>query len=110
MAVDAYCLLHLGSYGCARELVEGEPTDRHVQYCMGRIDLLLAAGVRPVVVFDGGRLPNKVQAAARGRGRAASLGCTCRLRAVCCWGQVAPAPLCLLQTVAFLPWPGCAGG
>lgn len=27
-AVDAYSLLHKGSYGCARELVEGIPTTR----------------------------------------------------------------------------------
>ncbi len=59
--MDAYCLLHRGSYSCARELVEGEPTERHVQYCMGRVELLLSAGVRPIVVFDGGRLPNKVR-------------------------------------------------
>lgn len=29
-AVDAYCLLHRGAHACARELVEGEPTDRSV--------------------------------------------------------------------------------
>lgn len=27
-AVDAYCLLHRGAHACARELVEGEATDR----------------------------------------------------------------------------------
>lgn len=59
VAVDAYCLLHKGAYTCARELVEGEPTERHVAYCMARMELLLGAGVTPLVVFDGGRLPNK---------------------------------------------------
>lgn len=59
VAVDAYCLLHKGAYTCARELVEGEPTERHVAYCMSRMELLLGAGVTPLVVFDGGRLPNK---------------------------------------------------
>lgn len=39
--------------------MEGEPTSRHVAYCMARIELLLGAGVTPLVVFDGGRLPNK---------------------------------------------------
>jgi exonuclease-1 len=29
-AVDAYGLLHKGAYSCARELVEGEPTDKYV--------------------------------------------------------------------------------
>jgi hypothetical protein len=60
VAVDAYCLLHRGAYTCSRELVEGEPTVRHVQYCMARIDLLIDAGAVPLVVFDGGRLPNKL--------------------------------------------------
>lgn len=59
VAVDAYCLLHRGAYTCARELVEGLPTDRHVHYCMSRINLLTDAGVTPLVVFDGGRLPGK---------------------------------------------------
>jgi exonuclease-1 len=59
VAVDAYCLLHRGAYGCARELVEGEPTDRHVAYCVARIELLTKAGVTPIIVFDGDKLPNK---------------------------------------------------
>ena len=58
VAIDAYCLLHRGAYACSRELVEGEPTDRHVQYCMSRVALLTSVGVTPLVVFDGGRLPN----------------------------------------------------
>lgn len=28
VAVDGYCLLHRGSYTCAREIVEGEPADK----------------------------------------------------------------------------------
>ena len=60
MAIDAYCLLHRGAYACSRELVEGEPTDRHVHYCMSRVALLTSVGVTPLVVFDGGRLPNKL--------------------------------------------------
>jgi hypothetical protein len=28
VAVDAYCLLHKGAYSCARELVEGERTNK----------------------------------------------------------------------------------
>lgn len=58
-AIDAYCLLHRGAYSCARELVEGEPSDKYINYCMSRIDLLIRNGVIPTVVFDGGRLPNK---------------------------------------------------
>ena len=58
--MDAYCLLHRGAYTCSRELVEGEPTEKHITYCMARVELLLSGGVKPLVVFDGGRLPNKL--------------------------------------------------
>ena len=59
VAIDAYCLLHKGAYTCARELVEGIPTDKCVQFCIKRIDMLIQEGVRPFVVLDGGPLPNK---------------------------------------------------
>lgn len=59
VAVDAYCLLHRGAYACARELVEGEPTSKHIFFCMARLELLQRNGVIPYVVFDGGSLPNK---------------------------------------------------
>ena len=70
VAIDAYCLLHKGAYGCARELVEGEYTEKHVAFCMSRIDLLLRSGVTPLVVLDGDELPGKgdeEQARARSR-------------------------------------------
>ena len=59
VAIDGYVLLHRGAYACARELVEGEPTDKYVTYCMGRIELLIRHGVVPYVVMDGGPLPGK---------------------------------------------------
>lgn len=59
VAVDSYCLLHKGAYSCSRELVEGEPTQKHISYCLSRIELLLKNGVTPYVVLDGGQLPNK---------------------------------------------------
>ena len=59
IAVDAYCLLHKGAYTCARELVEGIPTDKCVAFCMGRIAMLMREELVPYVVFDGGPLPNK---------------------------------------------------
>lgn len=61
VAVDAYCLLHRGAYSCAKELVEGEKTERFVYYCLNRLQLLLNNGVIPYVVFDGGPLPNKAE-------------------------------------------------
>jgi len=59
VAVDGYVFLHRGAYACARELVEGEPTDKYVTYCLNRVDLLLKHGVIPYIIFDGGPLPNK---------------------------------------------------
>jgi exonuclease-1 len=101
MAVDAYCLLHRGSYSCARELVEGEPTDRHVQYCMGRVELLLAAGVRPMVVFDGDRLPNKAdEERSRERSREENKA---RARALWAQGNKAAAMECYQKAVDIQP-------
>ena len=99
--MDAYCLLHRGSYGCARELVEGEPTDGHVRYCMARVELLLAAGVRTLVVFDGGRLPNKAEEErARERSRAEAKA---RARALWAQGNRAAALECYQRAVDISP-------
>ena len=59
VALDMYCLLHRAVYTCATELSVGLPTDKHVKYCVRRIDALRAAGVDPVLVFDGAALPSK---------------------------------------------------
>jgi exonuclease-1 len=59
VAVDGYVLLHRGAYACARELVEGEPTDKYITYCLNRVELLLKHGIIPFIIFDGGPLPNK---------------------------------------------------
>lgn len=59
VAVDAYCWLHKGSYGCAEKLARGEPTDHYVVFCMKLVDMLLSFGIKPVLVFDGCTLPSK---------------------------------------------------
>lgn len=101
VAVDAYCLLHRGAYTCSRELVEGEPTDRHVAYCMSRIDLLTSAGVTPLVVFDGGRLPNK-QDEERSRERSREEN-RARARALWAAGNKAAAMECYQRAVDISP-------
>ncbi|RMZ55917.1 hypothetical protein APUTEX25_004341, partial [Auxenochlorella protothecoides] len=56
---------------------------------MSRVELLLSAGLVPVMVFDGGRLPNKgEEEASRGRSRAAARE---RARALAAAGNVAGA-------------------
>ncbi|XP_042483840.1 exonuclease 1 isoform X4 [Macadamia integrifolia] len=59
VAVDTYSWLHKGALSCSKELCKGEPTTRHVDYCMHRVNLLRHYGVKPILVFDGGFLPMK---------------------------------------------------
>eukprot|EP01022_Parablepharisma_sp_SALTPOND_P026120 TRINITY_DN619_c0_g1_i1.p3 TRINITY_DN619_c0_g1~~TRINITY_DN619_c0_g1_i1.p3 ORF type:complete len:597 (-),score=73.13 TRINITY_DN619_c0_g1_i1:1829-3619(-) len=59
VAVDGYCWLHKGVYACTYELGKGMQTRKYIQYCVKRIDMLLEAGVVPIVVFDGAPLPMK---------------------------------------------------
>jgi exonuclease-1 len=59
VAVDAYCWLHKGAYGCALQLAQGTKTDVYVKYCMRRVNMMRFHNIRPVLVFDGGYLPSK---------------------------------------------------
>ncbi|XP_063236907.1 exonuclease 1 [Bacillus rossius redtenbacheri] len=59
VAVDAYCWLHKGAFSCADKLARGEPTNAYVLYCMKFVNMLLAANVTPIMVFDGRHLPAK---------------------------------------------------
>ena len=59
IAIDVYCWLHKGAFGCAEKLVKGQKTDGYITYVMKYIDLLLFHGIKPVLVFDGRNLPSK---------------------------------------------------
>ncbi|KAI3741608.1 hypothetical protein L1987_59282 [Smallanthus sonchifolius] len=59
VAVDTYSWLHKGALSCSKELCKSEPTSKHVNYCMHRVNLLRHYGVKPILVFDGGHLPMK---------------------------------------------------
>ncbi|XP_051004234.1 exonuclease 1 [Acomys russatus] len=59
VAVDTYCWLHKGAIACAEKLAKGEPTDRYVGFCMKLVNMLLAYGVKPILIFDGCTLPSK---------------------------------------------------
>ncbi|XVE88292.1 hypothetical protein DITRI_Ditri19aG0058100 [Diplodiscus trichospermus] len=61
VAVDTYSWLHKGALSCSTELCKGLPTSRHIEYCMHRVNLLRHYGVKPVLVFDGGLLPMKIE-------------------------------------------------
>ncbi len=60
VGIDAYGWLHRGAFHCSTEICLGIPTNKFVSYCMNRIALLQRNNVIPVLVFDGGKLPNKV--------------------------------------------------
>ncbi|CAA7388537.1 unnamed protein product [Spirodela intermedia] len=60
VAVDTYSWLHKGAFSCSREICKGLPTSRYVDYCMYRVNLLRHFGIKPILVFDGGLLPMKV--------------------------------------------------
>lgn len=59
VAIDSYCWLHKGAFGCAEKLAIGEKTTQYVKYCTNMLDMLLFNGVIPVMVFDGRHLPAK---------------------------------------------------
>lgn len=59
VAVDGYCWLHRAAYTCAADLAEGRPTTKWLSFVTGRVNLLRAHNVEPIVVFDGARLPAK---------------------------------------------------
>uniref|UniRef100_A0A2N9I662 Exonuclease 1 n=1 Tax=Fagus sylvatica TaxID=28930 RepID=A0A2N9I662_FAGSY len=61
VAVDTYSWLHKGALSCSRDLCKALPTTRHIEYCMHRVNLLRHHGVKPVLVFDGGLLPMKIE-------------------------------------------------
>ncbi|XP_016987715.2 exonuclease 1 [Drosophila rhopaloa] len=59
VAVDTYCWLHKGVFGCAEKLARGEDTDVYVQYCLKYVQMLLSYDIKPILVFDGQHLPAK---------------------------------------------------
>ncbi|XP_011155611.2 exonuclease 1 isoform X2 [Solenopsis invicta] len=59
VAIDSYCWLHKGAFSCADKLMMGQETNAYVVYCMKYINMLLKYKIKPILVFDGRRLPAK---------------------------------------------------
>lgn len=59
LGIDTYVWLHRGAYGCAREIVLGDPAPRYISYALSRIGMLQHFGIKPYLVFDGDKLPAK---------------------------------------------------
>ncbi|KAI9464763.1 hypothetical protein F5148DRAFT_1209497 [Russula earlei] len=82
LAVDGYVWLHRGTYTCSTELATGRKTTKYVRYAMQRVRLLRYYGIRPYIVFDGGRLPAKRGTEEeRSRRRTENLACAKELTA-----------------------------
>ena len=61
IGVDAMCWMHKGAYACSRELVEGRDTDKFVNFFLRMCTVLLHHKIKPIIVFDGERLPAKAK-------------------------------------------------
>lgn len=59
-AIDSYCWLHKGAFGCADKIALGEETTAYVSYCFKYIEMLQAFRIKPIMVFDGRHLPAKL--------------------------------------------------
>ena len=60
VAIDSYVWLHRAVMTCAADLCMNVPTTKYIKYFMTRVQELLGAGIVPVLVFDGGKLPAKL--------------------------------------------------
>lgn len=61
IGVDAMCWMHKGAFACAKELVMGEDSDKFVHFFLRMCETLRYHKIKPVVVFDGSRLPAKTK-------------------------------------------------
>nr|CAD1827911.1 unnamed protein product [Ananas comosus var. bracteatus] len=101
VAVDTYSWLHKGALSCASNLCKSLPTSRHIDYCMHRVNLLRHYGVKPILVFDGGLLPIKIdQETKRARVRKENLECAMEHEAA---GNSAAAFECYQKAVDITP-------
>ena len=62
---DLQVWIHRGAYSCALELHCGNDNAQYVGYCRSLAQMLLDAGVEPLVVFDGRSLGAKSETARR---------------------------------------------
>eukprot|EP00929_Paragymnodinium_shiwhaense_P008127 TRINITY_DN112069_c0_g1_i1.p1 TRINITY_DN112069_c0_g1~~TRINITY_DN112069_c0_g1_i1.p1 ORF type:complete len:817 (+),score=239.73 TRINITY_DN112069_c0_g1_i1:123-2573(+) len=59
IGVDAMCWMHKGAFACSQELVTGTDTDKFIHYFIKQCEVLRYHKIKPIIVFDGGRLPAK---------------------------------------------------
>ncbi|OQR89181.1 hypothetical protein THRCLA_09871 [Thraustotheca clavata] len=59
VVVDALSWLHKACYGCAWDLAVGNDTETYVKYVVRRAEMLQSVGIKPILVFDGRKIPLK---------------------------------------------------
>ena len=99
--VDAMGWLHRGCSACAQELAQGVSTTKFVTFCLARVEGLVAAGVIPILVFDGGHIGAK-----RGTGEGRALMRSEKRReglALLEAGDAAAAHRCFQKSVSVTP-------
>lgn len=67
VAVDTYCWIYKGAFGCAEQLALGQTADGHVKFVLKYVNKLLENNIKPIMVFDGCCLPSKKQTEAKRR-------------------------------------------
>mmetsp|Transcript_61002 Transcript_61002/g.111774 ORF Transcript_61002/g.111774 Transcript_61002/m.111774 type:complete len:796 (+) Transcript_61002:71-2458(+) len=61
VGVDAMCWMHKGAFACSQELVRGVDTNRFIYFFLRHCEILRFHQIKPVIVFDGARLPAKAK-------------------------------------------------
>mmetsp|Transcript_100153 Transcript_100153/g.283586 ORF Transcript_100153/g.283586 Transcript_100153/m.283586 type:complete len:765 (+) Transcript_100153:49-2343(+) len=61
VGVDAMCWMHKGAFACSKELVLGQDTDKFIYFFIKHCEIMRCAEVKPVIVFDGAKLPAKAK-------------------------------------------------
>mmetsp|Transcript_54312 Transcript_54312/g.115922 ORF Transcript_54312/g.115922 Transcript_54312/m.115922 type:complete len:757 (+) Transcript_54312:443-2713(+) len=61
VGVDAMCWMHKGAFACALQLVLEQDTDKFVHFFLKHCELMRYHNIKPVIVFDGARLPAKAK-------------------------------------------------
>ena len=79
--MDASSWLHKGAFACAYELGMGIPTDLHIKFCMSRVSMMLAHGVRQPRM----RERRTCRRGTRGRVRTAHVLCAAASFAACAY-------------------------
>lgn len=101
VAIDVYCWLHKGAFGCAEKLVKGQKTDGYIVYVMKYVDLLLFHNIKPVLVFDGRNLPSKSETEKKRRENRAKYKKMARDYLIA--GQVREARECFQRCIDITP-------